>query len=349
MSTATRERRSLESVTILFSGDSGDGMQLIGTQFTTASAILGNIVCTLPDYPSEIRAPAGSLAGVSAFQVNVSSREIQTPGDRPDALVAMNPAALKVYLPRLAPGGVLIVNSDAFSKSGLRAALGGEGTVDADPLENVENLIGEARKYDRDNPDGSLAAWLEETSLLGDVDTIDPQAGAVTLMTLHAAKGLEFPVIYIVGAEDGLLPMRRDDDPPDIEEERRLCFVGMTRACKELTLTHTRYRLRHGQTLRNVRSPFLDELPAEEIEWIAAEQEASEAASERWGDELADDLETWGAGTLVRHPQYGLGQVLSIRQWAGRHGAVVAFENGEERSFVLEQAELIRVDPYDID
>ena len=122
MSTSTMERRSLERVTVLFSGDSGDGMQLIGTQFTTASAIMGNNVCTLPDYPSEIRAPAGSLGGVSAFQVNVSSREIKTPGDRPDALVAMNPAALKVYLQRLAPGGALIVNSDAFNKSGLRKA-----------------------------------------------------------------------------------------------------------------------------------------------------------------------------------------------------------------------------------
>ena len=136
MSTATRERQSLDSVTILFSGDSGDGMQLIGTQFTTASAILGNKVCTLPDYPSEIRAPAGSLAGVSAFQVNVSSREIQTPGDRPDALVAMNPAALKVYLPRLAPGGVLIVNSDAFSKSGLRKA-----GYDENPLDDPDLAV----------------------------------------------------------------------------------------------------------------------------------------------------------------------------------------------------------------
>jgi 2-oxoglutarate ferredoxin oxidoreductase subunit alpha len=130
MSTAASERRSLESVTVLFSGDSGDGMQLIGTQFTTASALLGNNVCTLPDYPSEIRAPAGSLAGVSAFQVNISSRDIQTPGDRPDALVAMNPAALKVYLPQLAPGGVLIVNSDAFSKGGLRKAGYNENPLD---------------------------------------------------------------------------------------------------------------------------------------------------------------------------------------------------------------------------
>ncbi|MHC4140636.1 MAG: 2-oxoacid:acceptor oxidoreductase subunit alpha [Planctomycetota bacterium] len=133
MSTATRERRDLERAVILFSGDSGDGMQLTGTQFTTTSAKLGNDVCTLPDYPSEIRAPKGSIAGVSAFQLNISSRKIQTPGDRPDALVAMNPAALKVHLPRLEPGGVLVVNVDAFTDVALRKA-----GYEEDPLEDPD-------------------------------------------------------------------------------------------------------------------------------------------------------------------------------------------------------------------
>jgi len=127
MNTAIRE---LERVTILFSGDSGDGMQLTGTQFTTASAMLGNDVCTLPDYPSEIRAPAGSLAGVSAFQLSFASRKIHTPGDRPTALLAMNPAALKVYLPSLEPGGVVVVNSDAFTAANLRKAGYDENPLD---------------------------------------------------------------------------------------------------------------------------------------------------------------------------------------------------------------------------
>jgi len=122
MSKSTSERRELDRVTILFSGDSGDGMQLTGTQFTNTSAVFGNDVSTLPDFPSEIRAPAGSLAGVSAFQLSFSSREIHTPGDRPEALVAMNPAALKVHLPRLAPGGALIVNQDAFTRANLTKA-----------------------------------------------------------------------------------------------------------------------------------------------------------------------------------------------------------------------------------
>src|SRR5438876_9490656 len=111
-----------DSVTIRFCGDSGDGMQLAGTQFTNASAILGNDISTLPDFPAEIRAPAGTLAGVSGFQVHFSSRDIHTPGDDLNALVAMNPAALKTNLKDLECGGILIVNSDAFTANDLHKA-----------------------------------------------------------------------------------------------------------------------------------------------------------------------------------------------------------------------------------
>src|SRR5438309_1845026 len=114
--------QELESVTIRFCGDSGDGMQLAGTQFTNASAILGNDISTLPDFPAEIRAPAGTLAGVSGFQVHFSSQEIHTPGDHLNALVAMNPAALKTNLKDLERGGILIVNSDAFAGGDLHKA-----------------------------------------------------------------------------------------------------------------------------------------------------------------------------------------------------------------------------------
>jgi 2-oxoglutarate ferredoxin oxidoreductase subunit alpha len=118
----THPVQELESVTIRFAGDSGDGMQLAGTQFTNASAILGNDISTLPDFPAEIRAPAGTLAGVSGFQVHFSSHDIHTPGDRLNTLVAMNPAALKTNLKDLEPGGILIVNSDAFGTGDLHKA-----------------------------------------------------------------------------------------------------------------------------------------------------------------------------------------------------------------------------------
>ena len=112
----------VETVTIRFAGDSGDGMQLTGTQFTNTSAVVGNDISTLPDFPAEIRAPAGSLPGVSGFQLNFSSTDIKTPGDQPNVLVAMNPAALKVNLADLEEGGTLILNTDGFTPENLKYA-----------------------------------------------------------------------------------------------------------------------------------------------------------------------------------------------------------------------------------
>jgi len=112
----------IESVIIRFSGDSGDGMQLTGTLFTNASALVGNDISTFPDFPAEIRAPAGTLAGVSGFQVNLANTDIFTPGDAPDVLVAMNPAALAANLADLKAGGVLIINTDAFTENNLKKA-----------------------------------------------------------------------------------------------------------------------------------------------------------------------------------------------------------------------------------
>ncbi|MBO0696887.1 MAG: 2-oxoacid:acceptor oxidoreductase subunit alpha [Zavarzinella sp.] len=123
--------QEVESVTIRFAGDSGDGMQLAGTQFTNVSAILGNDIATFPDFPAEIRAPAGTLAGVSGFQVHFASSDIHTPGDRLNCLVVMNPAALKTNLKDLEDSGILIVNSDSFGANDLQKA-----KYTANPLED---------------------------------------------------------------------------------------------------------------------------------------------------------------------------------------------------------------------
>jgi 2-oxoglutarate ferredoxin oxidoreductase subunit alpha len=121
-SPARKARAQRDQVVIRFAGDSGDGMQLAGMQFTTESALAGNDIATLPDFPAEIRAPAGTLAGVSGFQINFSSREIFTPGDEPNVLVAMNPAALKANIGDMAPNSVILVDKEAFTEANLKRA-----------------------------------------------------------------------------------------------------------------------------------------------------------------------------------------------------------------------------------
>ncbi len=134
----TKALEEKERVIVRFAGDSGDGMQLAGSRFTDATAMLGNDLATLPDFPAEIRAPAGTLHGVSAFQIHFASRDILTPGDHPNVLVAMNPAALKTNLDAVERGGTVIVNEDSFSDSNLRKAGYAANPLDDDSLSEYQ-------------------------------------------------------------------------------------------------------------------------------------------------------------------------------------------------------------------
>ncbi|WP_425615581.1 2-oxoacid:acceptor oxidoreductase subunit alpha [Anatilimnocola sp. NA78] len=136
-----KQTTKIPSATIRFAGDSGDGMQITGDQFTRTTALLGNDIATFPDYPAEIRAPKGTLAGVSAFQVHFSSEDIFTPGDQLDALVVMNPAALKTNLSDLRKGGILICNSDGFEKKDLELAGDTENPLNSQVLEDQYQLF----------------------------------------------------------------------------------------------------------------------------------------------------------------------------------------------------------------
>src|SRR5216683_4136296 len=130
--------KNLDEVTIRFAGDSGDGMQLTGMQFTSTTAMLGNDLSTFPDYPAEIRAPAATLFGVSGFQIHFGSTEINTPGDACDVLVAMNPAALKVNLRGLRDGGIIIANRDGFNDKNLKLAGYEKNPLDDDSLSRFQ-------------------------------------------------------------------------------------------------------------------------------------------------------------------------------------------------------------------
>ena len=136
----TEDDHVLDHLIVRFAGDSGDGMQLTGDRFTSVSAAFGNDLSTLPDFPAEIRAPAGTVNGVSAFQVNIANHKITTPGDEPSVLVAMNPAALMADLHRLEPGGTVIINEDAFDERNLEKAGYTANPLDDDTLANYRVL-----------------------------------------------------------------------------------------------------------------------------------------------------------------------------------------------------------------
>jgi DNA helicase-2/ATP-dependent DNA helicase PcrA len=171
---------------------------------------------------------------------------------------------------------------------------------DIQRLGNIDELVSAARQYDEQEPDGdepsSVAGFLETASLAQDIDSLDEKTGAVTLMTLHAAKGLEFPVVYLIAVEQNLIPHERslrENDARQLEEERRLLFVGITRAEEKLVLTHTQRREIHGRSLSTIPSDFLEELAIEHRDCTGAEDfQFGDSPDNDFGADSDDSQET---------------------------------------------------------
>jgi DNA helicase-2/ATP-dependent DNA helicase PcrA len=256
-----------------------------------------------------------------------------------------------------------------LDKSGYRKMLQ-ESTdeEDADRLANIEELVTAAKQfYDEDNS-RTLSDFLEQITLASDVDGWDEAADHVSVMTLHAAKGLEFPVVYMIATEQGLLPHERSlakDD--DVEEERRLCFVGMTRAMRELYLCHARLREFRGQAMYQVPSMFLDELPAD-VERIEISQERNFArnAIDEWRERAgysggsgvpgpgglprkmepykpsvgAGDSSEFMVGAVVQHDEYGIGQITDLSGFGALRRVKVRFPAAGEKTFVADKVKM---------
>lgn len=257
-----------------------------------------------------------------------------------------------------------------------------QAVEDEERLANVGELLNAAHQYDEETQEeASLESFLETSSLVSDVDAVNPDAGRVTLMTLHAAKGLEFPVVYILGVEHNLIPHERSlqaNDPRELEEERRLLFVGMTRAKEELYLTQAKVRDMRGKLSNTIPSLFLTEMElhstrferSEEQMWRdlcgpGSEHDAADdsktvtvAASESVSRLAARPLLTTAAnllngsseparipfaftlGMLVRHPRNGRGTVVDVGVSDKRRTVTVEFDNGERASFVANKCPL---------
>ena len=199
---------------------------------------------------------------------------------------------------------------DVIKKSGYEAMLKAMKEEGETRLENLGQLVSSIKTYaDQNGEDATLAGFLEEVALISDLDSYDNDADSVTMMTIHSAKGLEFPHVYVVGMEDGLFPGNRAmGDAEEMEEERRLCYVAMTRAKETLTLTNARQRMLFGRTAPAMPSRFLKEIPEENMEWISKPQPRSVESDIGWGDGLGDGYAGQHSGYGERYGSYGSGQ-----------------------------------------
>jgi len=229
-----------------------------------------------------------------------------------------------------------------LEKTGTLDALEAERTIEArGRIENLQELVGVAREYRQQNAEPSLAGFLQDIALVSDQDTIRDDRGLVTLMTLHNAKGLEFRAVFAIGMEEGIFPHIRAIEEQGVEEERRLCYVGMTRAMEQLTLTHTLSRSLFGRRNYNLASRFLDELPGEvERERLRPASWAGYGAQTSAAPRGSSDL-ILSTGDAVRHGSLGEGIVTAVEP-----GGVVTVrfaEDGTERRLMIEYAPLEKI------
>ena len=243
--------------------------------------------------------------------------------------------------------GVGDLLAETLDETGYMDALRAERTVESQVrLENLEELVGVAREYDATAEEGSVEEFLQQIALFSEQDNLRDDEGIVTLMTMHNAKGLEFGIVFIIGLEDGVFPHMRSIESGDLEEERRLAYVGITRAKRVLYLTHARTRALFGNRDWNMRSRFVDEIP---IELTDQEPDAprGQAAAATW-DGGASVPEAWGEGKGasfalgddVVHAQFGEGVVTGIEPGGL---VVVRFAgDGSERKLMADYAPLKR-------
>jgi DNA helicase-2/ATP-dependent DNA helicase PcrA len=242
-------------------------------------------------------------------------------------------------------GRVQSIMEDVVRRSGLEAYYKKIGEKEQSEISNIEELINSASEYDRDNPQGSLEHYLGIVSLVSDVDRLKDSGGAVTLMTLHAAKGLEFPVVSIIGLEEGILPHSRawgSDD--ELEEERRLCFVGITRAQERLLLSHAASRMIRGIEGGTSVSKFLREMPEESLELIDHSAGGFDLAATSPPDHQDEQTQhpggTFRRGQMVRHRTFGIGCIAAMSTIGQHTRVVVEFDRAGRKTLILQYAKL---------
>jgi len=233
-----------------------------------------------------------------------------------------------------------------LAESGMAKSIGAAGADGQVALENVNELINSAADYDKQTEEPSLLDYLQQISLFSDADAYDATTECVRLMTLHAAKGLEYENAFIVGVEEGLLPHERSSatgNEEELEEERRLFFVGITRAIARLHISYARYRTVRGQGLRTIPSQFLLELGGG-IEEQAEDREYEYDDIDEDQSAESESIAEFSPGQLVRHDAFGLGRVEKFVDMGANSVVSIKFNSGQTKSLMLKFANLSRVD-----
>jgi DNA helicase-2/ATP-dependent DNA helicase PcrA len=240
----------------------------------------------------------------------------------------------------------------AATESGYLAELESERTVEAEGrIENLRELQGVAAEYAERNPDGELSDFLESVSLVSEQDEYEEESGSVTLMTLHIAKGLEFPVVFVIGMEDGVFPHYRSmGDSAALEEERRLAYVGITRARERLYLCHAWSRTLFGTTSYNPPSRFLGEIPSELLNELEGEEDGGRVIGAGGGSWIREAVTEHArprvevvAGDTVLHDKWGEGVVVDVSGTGSDAEATVMFEDAGQKRLLLAYAPLKKV------
>ncbi len=244
-------------------------------------------------------------------------------------------------------GSVAEMVERVFTDSGLEKSLIAEGAEGKDAAANIEELISAAAVYDKQTEAPSLVDYLQQIALFSDADAYNASVERVALMTLHSAKGLEFDTVFIVGVEEGLLPHERSaDNENETEEERRLFFVGITRAKVNLFIAFAKYRQIRGQTLRTIPSQFLFELG------LAFSESASQSGIRNHKSEIenvkseirsAQSAVLFHKGDIVVHKKFGIGTVKEFADMGENSVVTVAFNTGQTKSIMLKYAKLMKI------
>lgn len=323
---------------------------------------------------------AASLAKVSAY-AEVNSLNFYQALERAREIPGLGRAAGKMEpfvdliasLRELAAlGGVSAVLEEVLEQTGYVRELEAEDTPEAQArIENIDELMNKAISYEQENEEPTLSGFLEEVALVADIDSLAEDQNYVVLMTLHSAKGLEFPNVYLSGMEDGLFPsymsITSDDAEAELEEERRLCYVGITRAKEHLTITGARMRMQRGETQYHKISRFVKEIPEEVLSGSTWEPKSRDSflteeprpkrtplkkqpvsaqtyQARDFGTKIQKQPLDYGVGDRVRHMKFGVGTVAAINDGGRDYEVAVDFDTAGRKRMFASFAKLKKVD-----